>query len=139
MVGKRGWLRIMEATIAIMIITGVLLIAHINKPNQPNKATEFILQTERKILKDIRTNSTLRKYSLDKNEKKLKDYAEKIMPGSTAVEVRICEADRPCKPKNKAFIIGSREREVIAEETLISSNLTLFAPKKVKIFAYQRR
>ncbi|MFH1586004.1 MAG: hypothetical protein ABIB79_04510 [archaeon] len=57
---KRGWIRIIEAAVAILIIAGTLLIVIEKGYLGTTDITQEIYETENGILKDIQLNDTLR-------------------------------------------------------------------------------
>ena len=57
---KHGWIRIVEASVAILIIIGVVLVILDKGYIQRDDASEQIYETENLILRDIQNNNTLR-------------------------------------------------------------------------------
>ena len=122
-------MRIIEASIAIIIIMSVLFVIYTrdkieSKPDLSEKA--------RDILEEISRNSSLRNAILKENKGVIENFvSSKIPENYLAYEVRICEVDNVCGKSNYTSV------NIYVGERVISSNLTSFQPKKVKIFIWE--
>ena len=140
MVGKRAWIRLLEATIAIMIIGGVLLISYTSRPQAKTELSEkYIRDLEIKALKDISTNKSLQKEVFKANHPKIDSMLSELFPSSIGFELRICDIEKiSCKLSAKN-VKKTLEKNVFVEDTIIATDFQSFKPKKVRIFAWQNR
>lgn len=129
---KRGWLRILEAFLAVLIIASVLLIMVTRMPGRDRG--EEIHEMQRLILRQVALNDGLREEILNDeiSEKvKTKDFIKEMAPVYWEFEVEICEIGVVCK-------IDYIAKDVYADEILISSTLEEYQPKKLKLFVWER-
>jgi hypothetical protein len=143
---RRGFLKIVEATIAILIIFGALLI--ISSPREVQKPKD-LTETLPPLLEEVAKNQTLR-------TKIVKDY-DVNNQGASGNEPIINEIVNFLKPRvaNPAFnftirVCSLEDRcalvpypdvgEVYVSERVISSVIgeSNFNPKKIKIFLWRR-
>ena len=127
---KKGWLRIAEAFLAIMLIAGFLLYMT-TVSGKKDRSTEFY-GLERQILSEIASNPALRQQILDNNKAGSEEYARRRIPSYLNFEIKICEIDKICAKTD--YI----EQDVYADDTIISSTLTKYSPKKLKIFIWEK-
>lgn len=133
--GNRGILRIIEATVAILIIVSVLLIVGIN---QGSKIGVDYSEELRAMLADVAQNSGLREEILANRTTEVKEFLRtKINEDTFGFEIKICEADEVCTLDN--FPEGAGE-DLFAESRIISTTLesTEFNPKKITIFLWKK-
>jgi len=138
---KRGWLRIAEAVIAIMILFSVLLVISSNQSSDEVDISEQISELQLSALQEISDNQELRQAALSGNidhptemktyEARLEEHARKFFPPEFEVKIKICTPDDyVCSLNTK---ISS---DVFVEERIISSTLTLYNPRKVRLFVW---
>ena len=53
---KRAWIRILEATIGVMIVSSVLIVVYSNQETDRVTSEEYIFNLQKKILTDIYVN-----------------------------------------------------------------------------------
>ncbi len=126
---KKAWLRIVEAFIAILLIASVLIILVARAPRQEEVDTH---EMQRFILEKVSVNETLRGEILSGERTETRDFIEKIIPKQWNFTVEVCEVGDVC---GMPFYV---EKEVFADEILISSNLTKYNPKKLKFFVWRK-
>ncbi len=128
---KRGWIRIAEAVIAIMILFSVLLVISSKQSSDEVDISEQISELQLSALQEISDNQELRKAALDNDETILEEHARKFFPPEFKVKIKICEPnDYTCSLDTK---INS---DVFVEERIISSTLTQYNPRKVRLFVW---
>ncbi len=135
---KRGFLRIIEASIAIIAIISVLFLFY-NQPQQ-TQAPDYTMRAH-EILSEIARDTTFRNQiisydtanptpppipaSIDTN------VAARIPEGFLSYELRICDIADVC---GQSTFVGG---DVFSSERVVSSTLTTFQPKKVKLFIWR--
>lgn len=135
MVAKRGIIRIIEASIAILIIAGVILLLMNNaqKSEEPD-LSKFIFP----ILDEISRDSALRDKIVDRTaqSKQLVDDMVKDRLKNLNVDssIRICEVDELCNLEE----YPATSNNIYSSERIISSTLYSFNPVKIKIFLWNK-
>lgn len=135
---KKGFLRILESVIAILIITGVMLAINLNKPEVSDDSYYYEIISS--SLKEISKTNNLRSEIIREDTKQdlevsLNDFVkERIKDGSLEFNIKVCEVQDICSidyPENS-------QGNVYSEQVIISSDLTQFNPKKVKMFLWRK-
>jgi len=141
---KRGWIRIVEAFIAVLLIAGVLLFVigkgYIGKKD----ISEQVYQVQLAVLREIELNSTLRTSILEVDESELpwenfsaeglSDVKQKIedrIPEYLECEAKICELDRVC-PMGSTLV----EKDVYAQSVAITAEGEKYSPRQLKLFCW---
>jgi len=127
MKNKRGWLRILEAVIAIMLIMSVFVFLFVRNRDSTN--SEEILELEKIILSQIAEDDDLRSRVLAKDLGSLENFVKPKIPEGFSFALKICEPEANC-------VLDEYREEVWAGETIISSSLVQYSPKKLKIFMW---
>lgn len=133
MVNRRAWLRIVEATIAILIIFGVMLVVNSQQRfTQQQDLTRLIVP----MLEEISRNTTLREDIVQNgagSEEELRNFvALRLGQSSIKYDVAVCNSNEICSMP----VYPQDAAEIYASERIISSTLEEFSPKKVKIFLW---
>jgi len=151
---KKGFLRILEATIAVMIILGAILV--ISGGRQPEAKVD-ITETLAPYLDEVAHDSGLRASvirdyctSCDNGEiidgdnqdilYEIEDFIEqRINNPNLKIEIRICEYNLPCP----ILPYPVEAEELFAVERVVTTNVVEkkgdYSPKKIKLFAYRRQ
>jgi len=133
---KKAWIKVLESTIAVMILAGTLIYVYSQNSDSYDSSAEISV-IQKKILNDISVNSTLRDYALIHDEQSITDYANALIPDNYEFEIKIC--DEPqfqiCKlsEQNAAKTI---DKAIFVEDVILSGNLTSYNPKKVRLFVW---
>ena len=130
---KKAWIRIVEAFLAILILSTFLFII-IGNQNKNGSFGERVYQLERVILRDISKNETLREAVLKDNEEgktMIEDHIRSNIPSMYNFSIRICPVADIC---GMEFYVG--EKDVYANSILISSTLEKYEPKQLKLFVW---
>jgi hypothetical protein len=139
MVSKKGWIKIIEAFMALTFLLGFLIVV-VGNHNASERNSEGIERNIADVLYGIETNSTLRNLILVaplpyySNESGfpsvLKNYLNSnSLPGYTC-SLGICSVNYSC------LLDKGVESDVYSSEILIFSNLTYYSPRKLKMSCY---
>ena len=131
---NKGWLRIVEAVIAILIIISSVLIVMQSKKTQREQSFCSILPG---LLDEIAKNESMRKLILADNTEVIEKYAENsIRDPSLVFKARICDIDVPCILEKSG---GLEKVDICAEQRIISTSQDQsdFSPKKLKVFLFR--
>jgi len=128
---SKAWIKIAEAFFAVTLILGVLVLFYSTTVQQSGRE-ERVHSLEKTLLEEVSNDNSLRE-AVIKNESSIidefaKSRIEKILPGFN-VSIKICDPNTICN-------LGDYKPEVYSEERIISSTLTEFSPKKLKIFIW---
>lgn len=127
---KKAWIRILEASMAVMIIASVLLVIY-SRNNPQVDRQEQVYSIQREMLDFVSENQTLRGFVVNGNEEELSKVLSNFVPKRYDFKIFICDVDRSC-----GFI--DINKEVFVQERLIVGNLQDYNPKKLRIFMWVR-
>lgn len=128
MKNKKGWLRIVEAFVAITLITGVLLFLYSGTIDKTKRSDE-VYNLQKSILDEVSFNDNLRNDVLNNNPENIKTMIQNRVQTSFNFEVKICSVEEICN-------LDTYQTGVYSSERVISSNLTAYQPKKLKLFMW---
>jgi len=142
--GKKGWIKILEAFIAVLIIIGVVLFLNARTSKETIQGHN-ILEIEKTILNEIAENNSLRLDILDWKEdedysdqpkwKYVHDIIREKLPNWLDFEFKSCKINSICG-------LSETHEEVYVYERVVSSTRTQYGddpdedPKKIKLFAW---
>lgn len=139
MKNKKAWLRIVEAFMAILIVTSVILVMITRAPS--TEKSEEVHKMQRAILRQVSLNESLRAEILTaeigSEPEKTNAFINSTKPGYWDFIVKVCEIEDICGMENYK---GEPDKDVFAEEVLISSSIEPleFAPRKLKFFVWEK-
>ena|SRR3989344_4142891 len=141
---KRGFLRIIEAAVAVMLVAGVLLFFISKQVNLGDQTQNKILDNENIILNEISQSSDFRNIVLQQQEdveisnntiesglSSIYNYARQRMPPQLNIKLKICSLNVVCGLNNYPQV------NVYSQSIAITSNVTTYNPKQLKMFAWQ--
>ena len=136
---KRGWLRILEATIAVLLVSGVMLFVYSRGIEENTGAVDYIESLQKQILGDISLRSDLRGYVLSESGSYLvllEDYVSLRIPGAFGHKLRVCDLGDSCKLDSVMFS-ETLDKNVYVDEVIISADFGDYSPKKVRLFVWE--
>ena len=144
---KSGWLRIVEAVIAILMVASVLLIVLARQNINPDKGEE-IYETQKAVLERISENNELRQMVLNDDEVEIEEFIKDkgMLDEWLEFDIEICEVDAMCgleiddnEDEDEDYVesLGA-DKEIYSHEIIISSTLQEYKPKKLKIFVWEK-
>jgi len=138
---KRGWIRIVEVVIALLLISGALFIV-INKGYIGKKdISSQVYDVEVSILREIELDSSLRTsilsiVNLPTSEEDIDSaIISKInqrKPDYLECKIRVCEMNKVCALETYV------EKDVYAQTVAITANLETYSPRQMKLFCWER-
>ena len=153
---KKGWMRIVEAFVAILLIIGVLLIL-INKGYIKEDISSKVYKAELSILRGVQLDNELRRNILISNrsgypdlvesplpieweefedvegERVLADVKKKInnqIPSYLECIAKICELEDDC------ILDGFEGMEIYTQHVAITSTYDVWSLRKLKLFCW---
>lgn len=131
--GKRGWIRIMEAVLAIILVTSILLVIY-SKQQQATDLSDYIYRIQAQVLSDISFDKDLRNAVFENNAPVIEAYASSKIPSNFNFEIKICNLDSTDLCRMTEYT----EKDVYANDAILSTNLFTFSPKKVRLFIWEK-
>jgi len=137
--GKKGWMKIFEASIAITLIMGFMVLVYSQTIERP-PAGESLVRWQTSVLDELKKRPDLRQEILSNPTTVCDPTAggpvygfilkriTKAFPGF-GFSCRVCDPGKICG-------IESYHKEVYSEEKIIAATLTTFSPKKIKLFVW---
>ena len=141
MQNKRGWAKMLETVIAILLISSVLIITYSKQTNQTDQAA-YVSDIQDLVLKDISLDPNLRSIVLNSTSEEsiqLNDFAREKIPPQLNFSLKVCNLTNPptpCKLSSSTYL-KTRNIEVFAKEIIISADYDKYNPKKVKLFVWE--
>ena len=142
MKNKKAWIKIVEAFIAILLVTIVLLIIINSGYIKREDISTRVYNTQISILREIQFNDTLRREILnvvsvplewDGFPQNLKDKIIERTPNYLECNARICS------PEDVCGFTGTIDKDIYAESLLISASLESgYNPKQLKLFCWTK-
>ena len=135
--GKKGWIRVVETFIAILLIGAVLLMV-VNQNNGEEDISLKIYRDELMIMRAVQLDNGLRSIILNLNDLNLplsmsdslfptdvKAMIVEKAPSYLLCDAKICKIDTECILENDAL------SEVYTSNVIIFANLEKFNPRKL--------
>ena len=134
-----GWIEIVEAFVAILLVAGVVLII-LNKSSMSNAdISQQVYTTELSMLREIETNDTFRAEIVAISNLpsdiplNIQELINKRSPNYLTCTGKLCAAD----DKGCSYS-GSQKKDIYAQSVLISSTLRVVEYRQLKIFCWTR-
>ena len=129
--GDKGWIRVVEAFISILLVVSVLLIVlSSNLLVNKNQSSE-IHEIELNILRDIQVDDDLRLEVLNENLDPVQTRITTKTPSYLECEAIICEIDGDCD------LSSSQEKDIYVQSIFISAQGGNYGPKQLKLFCWE--
>ncbi|OGJ20910.1 hypothetical protein A3K73_07400 [Candidatus Pacearchaeota archaeon RBG_13_36_9] len=136
---KKAWIRIVEATMGVMLVASVLFVM---VARAPKNTENNIYETQHFILEQVSKNDSLRRLILTYDEaapdpiieNQVNGMIRGMMPAYLEFSSRICKVDDVCGMYN--YPAGIERKDIYADEILITSTLSQYNPKKVRLFVW---
>lgn len=143
MIEKKGWIRIVEAFTAIILITGILLIMFSKDINKEESPSKRIFEQEQGILRHIELNNSLREeilsFNVDDLPVSLNDFSDILKnsinektPSYLSCDAKICKLGGEC------FSEDESSNDIYVQKAIISSSLSSYSPRELTLFCSMR-
>ncbi len=131
----KGWMRIVEAFISIVLVAIILLIVLNKSQAEGVDFSSNIPDSEVSILRGIQLDDGLRKEILSINPgaggTEWSSFPAEKVPNYLNCVAKICKIGGSC------VLQGYPNKEVYSESVIISANLQTFSPKVLKLFCWE--
>lgn len=136
--GKKGWIRITEAIVAILIMSSVLIVMYTKDVPQVSYS-DYVYNLQTRILMDVADRDNLRSATLSSTEsltnQTLLDYFDESIPSNFNYTVKVCSLSAVTCNAN----IGDVPSEIFVEDRIISSNLQKYDPKMLRLYIWEKK
>jgi len=142
---KKAWIRIVEATMGVLLVASVLFVM---VARAPKSSENNIYETQRFILEQVSKNDSLRDIILQYNEagdpgvspqiditNQVKGVIKGLLPPYFGFDIRICKVEDVCGIRTMPT--GTDRKDIYADEILITSTLDDYKPKKLRLFIWE--
>lgn len=140
---KRGWIKILEASIAVLLVASVLIIVANKGYLERDDISQKVYSSQIAILKEIQNNNSLRNLITNeslfvplqwKNFERdgLLELKEKII--SRTPDYLICEASI-CSPRDSCAYVG-KAKNIYANSIIISASSEGCVARQIKLFCW---
>jgi len=142
MKNKKGWIKIVEAFVAILLVMGVILIVIDKGYIKKRDISSEVYSAEISILREIQLNDTLRKDILNAGPPlpinwsdgnfplNIKNKITNRAPNYLECEAKICEMEKICT------MGGDSEKDIYAQSVIITTTLTELDYRQLKLFCW---
>ena len=139
---KRGWIRIVEAFVAILLIVGILVIFLGGNELEREDLSTTIHDSQVSILRGIQLNDTLRQEIINTMDMVEWDDFSSVAPETEAkitseTPVGFTCVAQICDPSDLCLLTEQQEGSVYASSVLITSALDGFNPRQLKLFCWE--
>jgi hypothetical protein len=138
MVNKKGWLRIVEAVIAIFIIFGVLIVIQYKGEKKASLDLSDICSP---LLEQIARNISTRAKVVSQDPSAFKEInstiSEKLDKYGAMSELKLCSVEDPCSLSLQTSSL-LKGKEIQSFERIISSTPSKFATQRIKVFVWKK-
>ncbi|MEK6936268.1 MAG: hypothetical protein AABW67_05765 [Nanoarchaeota archaeon] len=129
---RKAWIRIVEVLIAILIITGAVLVTLSKQDNKKDISNE-VYQTQRDVLEIISKNESLRNEIISGQNTQVNNTILKMIPATWNFDAQICNLNDICNSDSTPL-----DKEVYVSEVMITTNLTQYKPQKLRFFVWMK-
>jgi hypothetical protein len=142
---RRGWIRIVEAFLSILLVTMVLVLVVNQQTTRQNDSSPKVYNYEVYILRIIELNDTLRNEIISVSNAVLPSTSDNATfpvnvtnqinlatPGSLVCAAEICSTGDICN-----FWLRIN-RDIYAQRIFITSTLQTYSPRQLKLFCWPK-
>jgi len=141
---KNGWIEIVEAFIAVLLIAGAVLLLLNRANNQKSEVSTSIYKAELSILREIQSNDTLRASIILAPEPMPIDWSDPRFPAEIKNRIiirapsylscvgKICNMNQTCLTEEA----GENEEDIYSQSVAITSILQNVTYRKLNLFCW---
>jgi len=141
---RRGWIEIIEAFVAVLLVAGVILIVLNKGYFQKTDISNRVYETELSILREIQTNDTLRSKILNAAEPLPIEWADVRFPIEVKDKITARTPDylncigKICNMTQICIISESPQKDVYSQSVTITSTLQTISYRKLNLFCWTK-
>jgi hypothetical protein len=142
---KRGWIRIVEAFFAVLLVAAVLVLVMNQQNPAASDSSSAVYNYEIHMIKSIELNDSLRSDVLSVIESALpsswnnssfpanvKNKIANLTPSSLSCEAQICKTDSTCSFWQEI------KSDIYTQRVFIASSYSAYNPRQLKLFCWAK-
>lgn len=129
---KKGWLRIFEAVIAILLIMGAILLIYTSQREEVNEG-RYIMDWQEEILNRIAENDSLRSAVVGETYGPIETFISSSLLPNLNFSIKICGLTGQCSME---FYV---EEDIFVQERIISGTIETYNPKRIRFFVWKKK
>jgi len=141
---RKGWIEIVEAFVAVLLVAGVILIM-LNRPSpQKTDISDKVYQAEISILREIQTNDALRTQIINAAEPMPIAWSDARFPIELKSKITARTPDylscigKICNMTEICVTDEAKGKEIYAQAVSITSTLQTLAYRKLNLFCWAK-
>lgn len=145
MKNKRGWIKVTEAVIAILLLIAIILVALKEDIPQNETKEQEIHNAQRAILREIQLTESLRDEIIGTDDEVewadlpagTKSKIEDETPVTLDCVAKICSPSDECILPDGIAPESTDEENIYVETVMITTNTETYKPRVVKLFCWE--
>lgn len=139
---KRGWIQILEAFVAVMLVAGVILFLLNSGKFKDNDLSNRIYEAELSILREVQANDSLRAMILDAEEPMPVDWSDARFPSEIKEKINVRTPNyltcvgKICNITQMCTTTEVEDGDIYSQSISISSTLTSLGYRKLNLFCW---
>ena len=143
---KKGWVRIVEAFVAILLIAGIVLIVIEQDQNKREDISSQTYDYLVSILREIQLDNNLRAEIVNIQDSELPVEWEEFNVSAPQTFAKITEKTpsylecigKICSTSDLCLLSQSPDKTIYAESVIITANLQSYNPRALKLFCWEK-
>lgn len=143
---KKGWIRIVEAFVAILLIAGIVLVVVEQDQNRREDVSSRIYGSIISLIREIQLDNNLRTEIINIQDSGLPVEWEEFNASAPQTLAKIIEktpgylecVGKICATNDQCLLANSPDKTIYAESVIISSNLQTYRPRILKLFCWEK-
>ncbi len=132
---KRGIIKVIESSVAILIVVSVLFVSY----NKDVAGTSVDYSEEaRDILEELANNFSMRKQILESSTENITDDSDIMKFVEDRISIQLNREAKICEEVSDACGQSTYVGDVFSAERIISSDLDTYDPKKIRLFLWEK-
>lgn len=142
---RRGWIRVVEAFLSVLLIAMVLVIIMNNQNIKAEDVSSGVYNYEIYIMRNIELNNSLRNDIMGVNESNLpSNWGNSSFPASVKNKIQnltlsslFCEA-QICQTNSSCDFWQEIKNNIYTQRVFISSSNQIYNPRQLKLFCWPK-
>ena len=141
---KRGWIRIVEAFVAILLIAGIVLVVVEQDQNKREDVSSRVYNSIISVIREIQLDNNLRTEIINIQDSILPVEWEEFNVSAPQTLAKITEktpgylecVGKICATNDQCLLANAPDKTIYAESVIIISTLQTYNPRLLKLFCW---